>query len=292
MAVNKSRRNKVYDYSYTAKYDTDWSLYADASYLTDQYINIIRPYVNTGKTLYDFKAYTTDYQAMVNLCNFIKSLPDAISCGFVQTYYGPYELDFTVEGVYANKVKDFMDNANRNAEIEHFYSYISNKGKIECDPDDISNCGKVTLTPYSITISDARRNGKEIEKDMQKFTPKKLIYSGGKTIVIWPDNSKTIVSCGDGDQYDEYAGFCAALAKKIFGSTSAAKRIMNKNKKVDISKDKENLEEVDYEALKKSIQNALSNAIKECLNMCSSMAFEEKFDDIHSEKEKDDEQSE
>lgn len=280
MAVNKSKC-KVYDYSYTMQ------LNADTSYLTNQYTNIIRPYANNSKIVYDFTAYTMDYQALVNLCNFIKSLPSCISCRLVQTGYGPYQLDFTLEGIYVNGVKAFMDNANRKAEIEHFHSFISNiKPKIECDPDDISNCGKVTITPYSITISDARRNGKEIEKDMQKFTPKKVIYSGGKTIVIWQDNSKTIVSCGDGDQYDEYAGFCAALAKKIFGTTSAAKRIMNENKKVDISKD---LEEVDYEAIKRSIKNALSNAIKECLNVCSSMAFEEKLDDIYSDKEKDDE---
>ena len=55
---------------------------------------------------------------------------------------------------------------------------------------------------------------------------KQIIYSGPKTIVIWKDGSKTIVSCGEGDQYDEYAGFCAAITKKIFSSTSKAKKIM------------------------------------------------------------------
>lgn len=122
----------------------------------------------------------------------------------------------------------------------------------------------------------------------RQITPRKVIFSGPKTIVIWEDGTKTIVGCAKDQEYDEYAGFCAALAKKIFGTTAKAKRMMNKNKKVDISKD---LEEVDYEALKYQIQNALSNVIKECLNMCSSMEFEEKLDDIHSEKEKDDEQS-
>lgn len=40
--------------------------------------------------------------------------------------------------------------------------------------------------------------------------PTKVIYSGNKTIVFWNDKTKTIVSCGDGDQYDPYAGFCVA----------------------------------------------------------------------------------
>lgn len=290
MAINKSRRNKVYDYSYTITYDMDSSLYADESYLTDQYTNIIRPYANNAKMIYDFKAYTTDYQALADLCDFIKSLPSVVSCTFVQTCYGPYQLDFTLDGgIYATAAKDFMDTANKKAEMEHFYSYINNRQNVFpnwFEGGKLDGHFGVHDDPDSIIVSYARRNGKEIEKGMQKFTPKKVIYSGGKTIVIWPDDSKTIVSCGDGDQYDEYAGFCAALAKKIFGSTSAAKRVMNKNKKVDISKD---LEEVDYEALKKSIQNALTSAIKDCLNMCSSMAFEEKLDNMHSDKEKDDE---
>ena len=280
MAYNKSRRNKVYDYSYTVKYDMDSCLCADTSYVTDRYTSIISPYASYTKIFYYFTAYTMDYQAMVDLCNFIKSLPSVISCNLVQTYYGPYQLDFTLEGIYGDAVKKFMDNANRKEEIEGFHSYIEKllgkEGSIESEMEN-----ETTFPNWS----GGRRNGKEIEKNMQKFTPKKVIYSGGKTIVIWPDNSKTIVSCGDGDQYDEYAGFCAALAKKIFGNTSAAKRAMNKNKKVDVSKD---LEEVYYEAIKKAVQNNLSRAIKESLNMYHSMVFEEKLDNIHSSKEKDD----
>lgn len=55
----------------------------------------------------------------------------------------------------------------------------------------------------------------------------RLIYSGNKTIIIWKDGDKTIVSCGEGEQFDQYTGFCAAIVKKIFGSTTAAKKVMN-----------------------------------------------------------------
>jgi hypothetical protein len=61
----------------------------------------------------------------------------------------------------------------------------------------------------------------------RQITPRKVIFSGPKTIVIWEDGTKTIVGCAEGQEYDEYAGFCAALAKKIFGSTAKAKRMMN-----------------------------------------------------------------
>ena len=55
---------------------------------------------------------------------------------------------------------------------------------------------------------------------------KKVIFNGPKTIVIWADGSKTIASCEEGDEFDPYAGFCAAVTKKVFGSTSAAKKIL------------------------------------------------------------------
>lgn len=55
----------------------------------------------------------------------------------------------------------------------------------------------------------------------------RLIYNGNKTIIIWTDGDKTIVSCGESECFDHYAGFCAAVVKKVFGSTSAAKKVMN-----------------------------------------------------------------
>ena len=55
---------------------------------------------------------------------------------------------------------------------------------------------------------------------------RKVIFNGPKTIVIWADGSKTIASCGEGDEFDPYAGFCAAVSKKVFGSTSAVKKIL------------------------------------------------------------------
>lgn len=57
---------------------------------------------------------------------------------------------------------------------------------------------------------------------------KKVIFSGPKTIVLWADGTKTIVSCGEGDTYDYYSGFCAAVVKKLFGSTTHAKKVLGK----------------------------------------------------------------
>ena len=45
------------------------------------------------------------------------------------------------------------------------------------------------------------------------------------------DGTKTIVSCGEGDDNDPYAGFCAAVTKRVFGSTSQAKKVLARTRK-------------------------------------------------------------
>ena len=60
---------------------------------------------------------------------------------------------------------------------------------------------------------------------------KQVIFSGPKTIVFWLDGTKTIVSCGEGDHNEPYAGFCAAITKRVFGSTSQAKKVLARTRK-------------------------------------------------------------
>ena len=51
--------------------------------------------------------------------------------------------------------------------------------------------------------------------------------TGKATIVRWKDGDKTVVHCGDGETFDRYTGFMAAVCKKIFGHTTTAKKLMN-----------------------------------------------------------------
>lgn len=55
----------------------------------------------------------------------------------------------------------------------------------------------------------------------------RVVFSGPATIVFWADGTKTVVKCMDGEKFERYAGFAAACMKKMFGSTSRAKAIMN-----------------------------------------------------------------
>ena len=73
-----------------------------------------------------------------------------------------------------------------------------------------------------------RRNGMKTICDCIK----KVIFNGDRTIILWESGDKTIVKCADDEEFDYYSGFCAALAKKIFGSTTKAQRCME-SKMVD-----------------------------------------------------------
>ncbi len=71
-----------------------------------------------------------------------------------------------------------------------------------------------------------------VREELYSRIVRKIIYNGPKTIVLWSDGTKTIVSCAEIDDYDRYAGFCAALAKKALGSSSAIRKLVD-NKAVE-----------------------------------------------------------
>ena len=68
----------------------------------------------------------------------------------------------------------------------------------------------------------------------EQYTPRKIIFNGPVTIVFWNDDTKTVVRCAKGDKNNPYAAFCSALAKKIFETNGAIKRIVDSG--IDVSK--------------------------------------------------------
>ena len=46
---------------------------------------------------------------------------------------------------------------------------------------------------------------------------KKVIFNDPATIIIWFDDSKTVVKCGEGDVYDPEKGMAMAIAKRFLG---------------------------------------------------------------------------
>lgn len=56
--------------------------------------------------------------------------------------------------------------------------------------------------------------------------PKHIYKNDDVTTVLWDDGTKTIVKCSEGDKPDDYHAFCAALAKKMYGTGTAVKKFV------------------------------------------------------------------
>lgn len=82
--------------------------------------------------------------------------------------------------------------------------------------------------PGQMIIPNTYNTYEIILQKMPKFDAgciKRVIFNDPVTVVIWGDGTKTIVRCIEGQEYEPYAGFCAAVTKKLFGSTTRAKKI-------------------------------------------------------------------
>lgn len=111
----------------------------------------------------------------------------------------------------------------------------------------IPGLGKVTLTkiskddlPNLMAALASRFGGECDESDCACNEPdceceecgcycvppiKKVRHSDKETTVFWWDGDATTVKCGEGETFDKYTGFMAAVMKKLFGSTSHAKKV-------------------------------------------------------------------
>lgn len=61
---------------------------------------------------------------------------------------------------------------------------------------------------------------------------RKVYFNNKHTTIEWADGLKTTVGCIDGQEFDEYGGFAAAVLKRMFGSSKAAVRYMDERKVV------------------------------------------------------------
>lgn len=119
--------------------------------------------------------------------------------------------------------------------------YKSSRPLIDVVIED--NCNGI-LVRGKLTSEGLKIFEKKMDTNIEKkYTPKKIIVNGPATIVFWSDGTKTIVKCESDHPYaNTYDAFTAALAKKIFGTNSHLKNVieravlMNKEVKNDESK--------------------------------------------------------
>ena len=105
--------------------------------------------------------------------------------------------------------------------IEDILSYYGKQIMLESVPDAV-NAVKL--------LSDTPKDQEEKEKeDMQRVTvpmPTRMLKNGRATVVFFADDTKVVVKLPDGVEDNEYNAFCAAIAKKMFGTNTRIKRKM------------------------------------------------------------------
>ena len=110
------------------------------------------------------------------------------------------------------------------------------------------NRGWITSNAYNITL-DVKNNIKDVIFD----------EINKSTIIKWKDGNQTVVVCQEGDEYDPYVGFYAAVCKYAFGNKG------DFNNTVEYwvgKKDRENAAKKKEEEKRKQIRKEQEEAIK------------------------------
>lgn len=167
-------------------------------------------------------------------------------------------FDFLSSIIDSGAEVHIVDMTNPKEPVEHVY-----KPKMDCcggcgsalDKDEVpfvdDSCpydGDCAECPYEEACAEdlGIESLNSYEEDDPPFwgipDVRRIVFSGPATIVFWEDNTKTIVKCMEGEKFERYAGFAAACMKKMFGSTSRAKSIMEEYavEQVKVKKEKKN----------------------------------------------------
>lgn len=105
------------------------------------------------------------------------------------------------------------------------------------EPDDFITVTSMSAGPgdaYAVVKCEPNNKPKSKPKSKLKNTKtlpgiKHIQFNekSGHTAIVWEDDTSTVVRCGENEPFERYVGFCAAVCKKLFGSTSAVKKIID-----------------------------------------------------------------
>ena len=95
-------------------------------------------------------------------------------------------------------------------------------------------------------------------------TPKKIIVNEDSkvTVVMWDDNTKTIVKCSEADQYDPYVAYCSAFAKKCYGTNSQLKKTIKNLTVIQEKKKKDKTTAPPLPSMEEAVKNFCDTAKK------------------------------
>ena len=185
--------------------------------------------------------------------------PRLIYYGQTGTIVQIEDISYNTEPIYTVRLDEFhipFDDHDAPLEIKVNSKSLEKIQRREADEEIITmrlRSGKTYLTQigrcknkdngFDSVIYQMKKERKFAEigtDEMKNVDVKKIIFSGPKTIVLWSDGTKTIVSMSKDElRFDPEAAFCAAYTKKMFGSNSKIKRIIKEKSNYEDWKEKD-----------------------------------------------------
>lgn len=93
-------------------------------------------------------------------------------------------------------------------------------------------------TPIVYPVCGGGGSGNHLDKPEYRIPEvERIIYNNPATIVFWSDDTKTVVKAMSTTEFNPYHGFCAAVAKKMFGGNCAIKRMIRDKGGIDVNAD-------------------------------------------------------
>ena len=122
---------------------------------------------------------------------------------------------------HAMRTIDELEKSRRELRIEG-ENRMSNQSRLDtfsmCGlPSSLLGGGMRTFTPTSPTPTSP-----------PEIKPERIIYNNPATVVLWNDQTKTVVKTMEGDTFDKTYGFAMAYMKKMFGSSAKVKKMIKK----------------------------------------------------------------
>ena len=102
------------------------------------------------------------------------------------------------------------------AKIGEAYMYDGNFYTWTGKPDGWVKIDKSLVEGYNKEVNMAETRYDRIPHGWMAI--KNVVFNDPATIVMWQDGTKTIVKCGENDEYDPEKGLAMAIAKKAFGN--------------------------------------------------------------------------
>lgn len=85
-----------------------------------------------------------------------------------------------------------------------------------------------SIRDYLGNTSEVRVTERVVMRDRPLPSIKRVIFNPPATIIFWNDNTKSVVQCQGGEEFDPEKGFALAYLKKLLGNNNEFNKEIHK----------------------------------------------------------------